>query len=343
MKRIGFLVLLSITLSGCSWLFGEEGLFPDNRNRYQSAAELPPIDVPPDLSTEAIQPDYPVPPVAASPMLATQFETPRPTPLTANKQADAVRIQSLSGERWALVNVAPGQLWPQVRGFLTTSGIGVAAVDAEAGLIDTQWVKLEDRELAVRFRFRVDTGVQRNTAELHVLQQDRGVEDVIWPAESDDAELEQKMLQDVAQYLANSAESTPISMMADRAMSDSGRITLEDNERGTRIILELPFDRAWASVVKGTEDADFAIDDRDRSQGILYVTFVGPQEEEDSGWFDWLWGGEDEHPLAGHRYQIHLNAVGDDFVLITLHGPNGEEADRREQQALLTLLRGNIT
>ena len=254
-----------------------------------------------------------------------------------------MRIQSLSGERWALVNVAPGQLWPQVRGFLTTSGIGVAAVDAEAGLIDTQWFKLEDRELATRFRFRVDTGVQRNTAELHVLQQTRGVEDVDWPRESDDGDLERKMLQDVAQYLANSAESVPISMMADRSMSDSGRITLEDTEQETRIRLALPFDRAWASLVKGTEQADFVIDDRNRSEGVLYATFVGPQEEEDSGWFDWLWGGEDDHPLAGHRYQIHLDAVNDDMMLITLRGVDGEVIERREQQALLTILRGNIT
>ena len=151
-------IILLGCLSGCSWFFGEDGLFPDNAGRYQTAPELAPIDVPPHLSTEAIQPDYPVPPVAENAQLAAQFETPRPTPLTANNQADSVRIQSLSGQRWALVNVAPGQLWPQVRTFLTTSGIGVSAVDAEAGLIDTQWFKLEDQELAVRFRFRVDTG-----------------------------------------------------------------------------------------------------------------------------------------------------------------------------------------
>ena len=336
-------IVLLGCLSGCSWFFGDDGLFPDNAGRYQTAPELAPIDVPPHLSTEAIQPDYPVPPVAESAQLAAQFETPRPTPLTANNQADSVRIQSLSGERWALVNVAPGQLWPQVRTFLTTSGIGVAAVDAEAGLIDTQWFKLEDQELAVRFRFRVDTGVQRNTAELHVLQQNRGVEDVDWPRESDEADLERKMLQDVAQYLANSAESVPISMMADRSMSDSGRITVEDTEQETRIRLALPFDRAWASLVKGTEQADFVIDDRNRSEGVLYATFVGPQEEEGSGWFDWLWGGEDEHPLAGHRYQIHLHAEKDDMMLITLRGVDGEVIERREQQALLTIIRGNIT
>ena len=342
MRGVGVL-LLSGLLGSCSWLFGEDGLFPDNAGRYRTAPELAPIDVPPNLSSEAIQPDYPVPPITASVQLAAQYETPRPTPLTATSQADAVRIQSLSGESWALVNSAPGQLWPQVRGFLTTSGIGVASVDAEAGLIDTQWFKLTDREIAVRFRFRVDTGVQRNTAELHVLQQSRGPEEADWPSQSDDAELESQMLRDVSQYLANSAESAPVSMMADRSMSDSGRISLEDTEAYTRIRLELPFDRAWASLIKGTEDSGFTIDDRDRSAGVLYVTFVGPEDEEESGWFDWLWGGEDDHPLSGNRYQIRVDRSDERAMLITLVGSDGNDIDRRQQQALLTILRGNIT
>ena len=170
-------------------------MFPDNASRYQTAPELTPIDVPPNLSAESIQPDYPVPVVTESAQLATQFETPRPTPLTANNQADAVRIQSLSDERWALVNVAPGNCGRRSELFSRPAAIGVSSVDAEAGLIDSQWFKLEERELAVRFRFRVDTGVQRNTSELHVLQQDRGVEEVSWPEQSDDQELER---QDVA-------------------------------------------------------------------------------------------------------------------------------------------------
>ena len=75
MIRAGSVIVTVLTLSGCSWLFGEDGLFPDNASRYQSASELPPIDVPPHLTTDAIQPDYPVPQVAASTQLATQFET----------------------------------------------------------------------------------------------------------------------------------------------------------------------------------------------------------------------------------------------------------------------------
>jgi len=63
-----------------------------------------------------------------------------------------------------VVNVAPGQLWPQVRAFLVSSGIDVASVNATSGLIDTGFVLLQDRELESRFRFRVDSGVQRNTS-----------------------------------------------------------------------------------------------------------------------------------------------------------------------------------
>ena len=53
--------------------------------------------------------------------------------------------------------------------------------------------------------------------------------------------------------------------------------------------------------------------------------------------------GEDDHPLAGHHYRIHLDAADDNVMLITLRGGDGEEVERREQQALLTVLRGNIT
>ena len=51
MIRLSSVIVIALALSGCSWLFGEDGLFPDNASRYQSASELPPIDVPPHLTT----------------------------------------------------------------------------------------------------------------------------------------------------------------------------------------------------------------------------------------------------------------------------------------------------
>ena len=129
-------------LAGCSWIYGEDGLFPDNTGRYQEAPELAVITVPPSVGTgdAAIDPTYPIPEVSENFRFESEFGVPRPTPLTSSSQYETVRIQRLGDESWALVAVAPGQLWPQVRGFLTASGIGVAASDAQAGLIDTQFV-----------------------------------------------------------------------------------------------------------------------------------------------------------------------------------------------------------
>jgi outer membrane protein assembly factor BamC len=99
---------------------------------YAEAVEADSIVVPPDLDSKAIQQAYPIPDVAENLAIPVTGKTPRPAPLTAGSQLDAVRLQRLGDNGWAVVNVAPGQLWPQVRAFLVSSGISVSAVDASA-------------------------------------------------------------------------------------------------------------------------------------------------------------------------------------------------------------------
>lgn len=318
-------------------------IFPDNTEHYTKAPELAVIKIPDGMETVDARPMYHVPQVQNALQVTEEFQTPRPAPLTSAADRNAVRIQRLGDEAWALVAVAPGQLWPQIRAFLTASSIGVATVDANAGLIDTQFVELQDRALKTRFRFRIDSGIQRNTAELHILQQDYGVTDnIAWPKSSDDDELEQKMLRNVAQYIANSGDAVPVSMMADRAMGDAGRIEFEDSEEITRLRLKLAFDRAWASTSKGLEDSGFVIDDRNRSEGVFYATFVGTESEEEEGFFDWVFGSDNEHPLAGRKYQINVLKQNDQLMFIEINDERGGAVSRKDRQALLTMLKGNI-
>ena len=161
-------VLLALTaVTGCSYLPESVKAVPwetetELSGDYETAIETAAITVPEDLDSEAIQQGYPIPEVAVNIAIPVTGKVPRPAPLTAGSQVDAVRLQRLGGSSWAVVNVAPGQLWPQVRAFLVSSGIDVSRVDATGGLIDTDFVLLQDRELESRFRFRVDSGVQRN-------------------------------------------------------------------------------------------------------------------------------------------------------------------------------------
>ena len=344
-------VLIAVVgLSGCNLLPDAGKIIPwevdsELSGDYETAIETDAIAVPDDLDSDAIQQTYPIPEVAVNLAIPVTGKAPRPAPLTTGSQLDAVRLQRLGESSWAVVNVAPGQLWPQVRAFLVSSGIDVASVDASGGLIDTAFVMLENKSLESRFRFRVDSGVQRNTSELHILQQNvaKDLDLTSWPENSDDAELEQTMLRNIAQFIANSAESAPVSMMAEQAMTGAGRISMEESSSGARLRLDLPFNRAWAATEKGFTEAGFRLDDKNRSAGLFYVTYLGPEGEEDGGWFSWLGGSDNDDPLIGQEFQVQLTVEDTSQVTIYILGSDGQPIGQLEQQGLLTLLQGNIT
>lgn len=337
------LIALMAICTGCGYLFGNEGIFRDPSDDYKKAPELPVVAVPEDADSKELRDLYAVPPVEEALVMAGEFEVPRPAPLVAGAGEEMVRIQKLGDESWALVGAAPGQVWPQVRAFLTASGVQVARVDASAGLMETSWLQLEDREMAARFRFRIEQGVQRGTSELHVLQMNQAGDVNSWPTVSDDLDVESEMLRAVSQFLANSSDSAPVSMIAEQAISGGGKITMQESPEGyTYIRLELPYERAWASLGRALEKSGFEITDRDRSSGDYYVRLVGLADEEEEGWFDWLFPDE-EHPMAGREFKVSLASLDERAVEIRLQQQNATEPlPKREEQGLLALIKGNI-
>lgn len=347
--KVSLVCLLLALCTGCGYLFGDDGVFRDRSQDYKKSSELPVIAVPQGSDSTALQEAYPIPPVTEEILPSGEFVVPRPTPLVAGAQGELVRIQKLGGESWALVSTAPGQVWPQVRSFLSASQMAVARVDAREGILETGWLELEGESMSSRFRFRIDKGVQRGTSELHVLQMNQAGDINNWPPTSDNSELENDMLRALSQYIANSADSTPVSMMADQAMSATGKISMQEGPQDDIYIrLSLPYDRAWASVGRALEESSFEITDRDRSAGKFYVRFIGPDSEEDEGWFDWMLNTDSEHPLAGRHFLVSVESLNAEDVAIRIEPPltpqEGEPAtlEKQDEQALLVLVKGNI-
>jgi outer membrane protein assembly factor BamC len=178
-----------------------------------------------------------------------------------------------------------------------------------------------------------------------------------WPGSSDNPEQAHEMLRAVSQYLANSAESAPVSMIAEQGISAGGKISMQEAPEGyTYIRLELPYDRAWASLLpydrawaslgRALGKSGFEVTDRDRSAGRYDARFLGPQDEDEDGWFDWLFGEEEheeEHPLAGQLFLITMTSVSEQAVNIRLQ-PQDSSLDfsKRDEQSLLALIKGNI-
>lgn len=342
--RIALVSALLLATTGCGYLFGDQGVFRDTSEDYKKAPELPVIDVPEGKDSDSLREIYAIPVVNEELVLEGEFEVPRPAPLVAGATEEVVRIQKLGDDQWALVGEAPGQVWPQVRGFLSAIGFGVARVDARAGIMETSWLELENQPMASRFRFRIEQGVQRGTSELHVLHMNQAGDINSWPQKSDNLEQEAEMLKALAQYIANSADTAPVSMVADQAISAGGKISMLESPEGyTYIRLELPYDRAWASLGRALQASTFEITDRDRSAGEYYTRFLGPDSEEEDGWFDWLWDSDEAHPRAGQAFVISASSMDDGAVKIRLRPKDASiPFDKREEQGLLALIKGNI-
>jgi outer membrane protein assembly factor BamC len=333
-----------LACGGCGYLFGDQGVFRDKSEDYKKAPELPVIAVPEGKDNEALREIYAIPPVQDELVFAGEFEVPRPAPLVAGAGDEVVRIQKLGDDSWALIGEAPGQVWPQVRSFLSAADIRVARVDARAGIMETAWLELEGQPMASRFRFRIEQGVQRGTSELHILQMNQAGDIDSWPAKSDNQPQEGEMLKALAQYVADSAGTAPVSMIANQAISASGKISMQESPEGyTYIRLGLPFDRAWASTGRALVASTFEITDRDRSAGQYYARFIGSQDEDDEGWFDWLWGSDEDHPLAGQVFIVSIEAQDAQTVTVRMWPQDATVAfDKREEQGLLALIKGNI-
>lgn len=341
--RAAIALLTAGGLTACGSMFGDSGVFRDRSDDYKNAPLTDRLEVPEDLDKTAFQDIYAIPPSSEELLLEGDFEVPRPAPLVNANSDDVVRIQRLGTETWALVNIAPGQLWPQVRSFLSAASLPVARIDAREGILESAWLELDGAPMASRFQFRIEQGVQRGTSELHILQMNQAGDLNSWPEESDNFEQEQDVLRAVAQFIANSSEAAPVSMMADQSIDDEGRISIQETEAGRPYIqVRLPADRAWASLARALEQSTFQITDRDRSKGLYYVRFLGPQSEEDGGWFGWLFSNDDEHPMAGRDFLVTAGVLETETYSIMISPEDGDPLERRDEQGLLALIKGNI-
>lgn len=304
---------LVITQSGCSFFFGDDGLYPDKSSEYLKSEETGRITVPAEMSKSAIDDTYVIPKIAESDDLGKVVETPRPAPLATGANDDMVRIQSLRGEHWVIIELQPGQVWPRLRDFLIKNNIYPEYADGVAGILETPWLlRTEEADLREKFRYTVVQGVQRGSSEVRVLQWQSPRESVVsradWPSSSSDSEREQWMLREFAGYVASDQGAESVSLLA-QGIDTKGRIKLYRGE-DARILVDLNQNRAWASTQKALTKASFKITDVNQSSGNIFARYVEVIDEDDKpGFFGQLFGASSDDEIEGDSvYRINVVA-----------------------------------
>ena len=337
-------VLGLVLLSGC-WMMDDDGMFRDRHNDYQLASEMPVMVVPEGADHDALGELYVIGEIPDTSLLLEEtIGAPRPQPLSGSLLDEEVKIQTLGGKRWVLTNRAPSEVWPRVRNILNRNALPTGFADASAGVLETVWLELQSDDIYKhRFQFSIEPGVQVDSTEVAIVHMhlEKGGDSSAWPLQSDDDEREKAMANMLASALAGDESSGTVSLLAQSIGGAAKVEIITPKEAEPYLLLKLDFDRSWASVGYATGRDGFALVDQDRSEGVFYVHYGDPDEEE-PGFFEDMFNGDDEEQRLSVTYLIRLTKT-EEGVVVSLVDGQQQTLERTETLRLLKKIRANLS
>lgn len=297
-----------VLLASCTYLAGDDGIFRDRKKDYRKAEASERMVLPEGMQSRELVDHYPVPPLSPYAPQELIDEPPLPAGM-AVQDRDQVKLQKLADQQWVLVQMSPSQLWPRLKAFIQQQPL---VLMLESGSVGVMEAASQDGV----FRFRVEPGLQRNSAELSVRFLDRGAAGQgFWQAVSSDLERESDMLLAAARFLAELAERPAYSFVA-QTISSEPRLLVQHNEQGEKyLLLKLGRQRAQASLQLALTRAGFAEPEYRSDRGEWVAMFAPPlPEDQQPGFWSRLFGikpppYDRKAEYAGHIYHFAIDSL----------------------------------
>ncbi len=288
------------------------------------------------------------------------------------------KIVKEGSERFIQVNLPPDTVWNTVLDFWPSVGLQVEKEDPKAGVMETNWAenkanlpqdiiratlgKLLDFAYSTgerdRYRCRLErTAVggtdiyvtNRRMIEVYVNERDG---QTAWQPAPGDKELEAEMLTRLSLRIEN--EFNPRQKTRDEidvaALKQetpdyvSQEVKAKDGKTVVALVIDEPFDRAWRRVGLALDRVGFAIEDRDRAQGIYYIRYLDPDYEvkkrNDEGLFT-KWFGK-EKAIDAPLYRVILQNDGEDKTKVVSEPDSTQTDPLKTSSRILSLLQEQV-
>lgn len=283
---------------------------------YKKAGTLPPLEVPPDLTSPARDNRYAVPDNARSSATLSGYQAERrDQPARAAgapvvlPEVERMRIERAGSQRWLVVQEPAEKLWPLIKEFWQESGFLIKMENAEAGVMETDWAesRAQVNDGAVRsflgkmldqfystserdkYRTRLDRAPDGQGTEIYISH--RGMEELYttreptsttqgqtaWQPRPSDPELEAEFLRRLMVRLG--AKDETAKKLAVTAAPQQRADIIKSNDGTERLQVHEPFDRAWRRVGLALDRVGFTVEDRDRQKGLYFVRYADPEAE----------------------------------------------------------------
>jgi outer membrane protein assembly factor BamC len=277
-KKLLIVSILLIT-SSCSYLTGPEGYFPTTKYDFLSESIDDDISLPEDLESKANENHYPVEQISE---VMQDQDVPKPRQIFASSGNSSVQLRRLGELMWIYIETLPSTSWPISKSYWDTSSYDVTAANPDTGEIE---INYDESSL---LKMRIEHGIKEASTEIFLVQTNKSDSEII-----SNQPLIQSELENIVNYFAESINDFSGTSLAAQNLNEMKKAKIFAEDGQTVIELNLSFDRAWSSVSRAMTAANIVSNDKDRSNGIFYVSYT---KDEEDGFFSFLgFGGKDNN------------------------------------------------
>ena len=343
---IGLIVIAST--SGCGFFPKFDKVLPDTRRTYQKAQTLPDLDVPPDLSTEAIQDRMTIPEGGSTARYSTYQERRADRKVQESlEKTQTAAIRLLENEHVLAVEGAAVQVWPKLREFWEAQGYTLELDDVELGVIETAWSENERELERDRFKVFAEPGGETGTTVLYISHEGEALvpqgEDLVWERQPRNVDVERGFVERLQEYMTGA----PVAVARTEESDSSDMPLIETHEAptstdalmvgtptpeatgprhaelvsvgGGKVYLTVAqdFPTAWKTTGRALKKAGVDVKDSDKGRGVYLVELArqAVEGEEPGVWNKLKFWDRNK----GSELQVSLTGVGEKTEVVVLN------------------------
>lgn len=372
-------VMLAPLIAGCGSGPKLDKYLPDQRLEYKKQREAAEnLELPPDLASASFDDALDIPPASGVTTYSEYTGTrQRRQQISGSGEVlptvAGVELERSGDKRWLLIDQGPRQVWPQVVAFWRQQGILLVEQDPAVGVMKTDWIEnraeirrdivtkmfrkvaegLYSTSTRDQYRVRIEPGSRRGTTEVylsHRAMEERLVRNTlgedattVWEPAPSDPDKEAVMLRRLMLSLGVSDQAAQ-RMLAQQGSSTPARGSRLVQEGGGALLISEPYRQAWRQIGLALDRSGFAVEDRNRSDGVFFVRYDDPnrnqKKKQGLGARLAFWKKQDD--LGVEQYQVRLREAQDNTTRVTIHDASGQRDTSPTAERILTLLKDEM-
>jgi len=346
-KKIFLLFIILILVNGCGSLPNLDEVLPDNRTKYQRSQSLPELEVPPDLTSDALNDPLSIPDEEDANTLS-EFQR-RKLMREGGQLSDAeMALLDNADEKWLVVQGTTSSIWPKLHEFWVAKNFEMDLDDAELGVLETQFKEISiDGVVTHREKFKIFSEEGGTPGKLVLFLSSESQEkitgsegNVDWIGQESSDELEKELISELnVHFYGISASAGSLAGSKQSASSNKFVVRAEILNAGDgKEYLTIPdeFSRAWRNIEDAISDSGMYMENKDKGKGIYFVIYYPSPDQKEEGLLSKLkfWGDDEED---GKAFHISLTGVGDKTEVVVLDDEDKWE-ENRDASRILSML-----